>query len=40
MAFLEFMFQSAFHFIGMIMLIWLVMAGLACIAGAARGNNQ
>lgn len=38
MPFLEFTFQSFWHFIGMVILMWTVLAGIAWIAAAARGK--
>ncbi|NYD82077.1 hypothetical protein HD884_002140 [Ochrobactrum intermedium] len=38
MALLEFMLQLAFHFVGVVVLALIVMAGLAWGAGAARGK--
>ena len=38
MTFLEFTFQSFWHFSGMVILMWLVLAGTAWIAAAVRGK--
>ncbi|MBB5091768.1 hypothetical protein HNQ68_002309 [Pseudochrobactrum saccharolyticum] len=38
MTFLEFTFQSFWHFIGIVILMWLALAGIAWIAAAARGK--
>jgi len=38
MHFLEFTFQSIWHFSGMVILLWTFLAGLAWIAGALRGD--
>jgi len=38
MPFLEFTFQSVWHFTGMIILIWAISAGLVMVAAAVRGE--
>ncbi len=38
MTFLEFTFQSFWHFSGMLILMWIALAGIALIAAAARGK--
>lgn len=38
MPFLEFTFESFWHFSGIVILMWLALAGIAWIAAAARGK--
>lgn len=38
MTFLEFTFQSFWHFSGMLIHMWTALAGIAWIAAAARGK--